>query len=139
PRTFRPSTSSRTCASATASARGSARSARTRAPARWRSRFMLDCRRRTPSGSSRRYGRPSSMAELRMVFLGFGKYVRADKIYALAPLAEGERGHGARTRVWVEGIPDPIIASRTERAILGAMGGGPEAPRPSRPNQSELF
>ena len=39
-----------------------------------------------------------------MIFLGFGKYVRADKIYALEPLGEGERGHGARTRVWVDGI-----------------------------------
>ena len=37
-----------------------------------------------------------------MIFLGFGKYVRADKIYALEPLGEGERGHGSRTRVWVE-------------------------------------
>jgi hypothetical protein len=60
-----------------------------------------------------------------MIFLGFGKYVRADKIYALEPLAEGERGHGARTRVWVEGIADPIIASRTERAIVAAMGANP--------------
>ncbi len=42
-------------------------------------------------------------AVTRMIFLGFGKYVRADKIYALEPLAEGERGHGARTRVWVDG------------------------------------
>jgi hypothetical protein len=58
----------------------------------------------------------------RMIFLGFGKYARADKIFALEPLPEGERGHGARTRVWVEGIPDPIVASRTERAILSAMG-----------------
>ena len=58
----------------------------------------------------------------RMIFLGFGKYVRADKIYALEPLPEGERGHGARTRVWVEGIADPIVASRTERAIIAAMG-----------------
>ena len=57
-----------------------------------------------------------------MVFLGFGKYVRADKIYALEPLAEGERGHGARTRVWVEGIPEAIVASRTERTILHDMG-----------------
>jgi hypothetical protein len=57
-----------------------------------------------------------------MIFLGFGKYVRADKIYALEPLADLERGHGARTRVWVEGIADPIIASRTERAIVAAMG-----------------
>ena len=39
-----------------------------------------------------------------MVALGFGKYVRADRIYALEPLEGGERGHGARTRVWVEGI-----------------------------------
>jgi len=59
-----------------------------------------------------------------MIFLGFGKYVRADRIYALEPLAPGERGHGARTRVWVEGIADPIVASRTERAIVTAMGAG---------------
>jgi len=57
-----------------------------------------------------------------MIFLGFGKYARADRIYALEPLAAGERGHGARTRVWVEGIAEPIVASRTERAILAAMG-----------------
>jgi hypothetical protein len=58
----------------------------------------------------------------RMVFLGFGKYARADKIYALEPLGEGERGHGRRTRVWIEGVPDAIIASRTERTILLEMG-----------------
>jgi hypothetical protein len=63
----------------------------------------------------------------RMIFLGFGKYVRADKIYALEPLPDGERGHGARTRVWVEGIADPIVASRTERAIVAAMGSNPSA------------
>jgi hypothetical protein len=62
-----------------------------------------------------------------MIFLGFGKYARADRIYALEPLAAGERGHGARTRVWVEGIAEPIVASRTERAILAAMGGSPGA------------
>jgi hypothetical protein len=57
-----------------------------------------------------------------MIFLGFGKYARADKIYALEPLPEGERGHGRRTRVWIEGVPDPIVASRTERTILHDMG-----------------
>ncbi|HZT17204.1 MAG TPA: hypothetical protein VFA19_14800 [Gaiellaceae bacterium] len=62
------------------------------------------------------------MDAARMVFLGFGKYARADRIYALEPLPPGERGHGARTRVWVEGIPDPIVASRTERAIVAALG-----------------
>jgi hypothetical protein len=58
----------------------------------------------------------------RMVFLGFGKYARADRIYALDPLPEGERGSGRRTRVWIEGIPEPVIASRTERTILHDMG-----------------
>jgi hypothetical protein len=57
-----------------------------------------------------------------MVFLGFGKYARADKIYALEPLLGDERGGGRRTRVWIDGIPEPIVASRTERTILHDMG-----------------
>ena len=57
----------------------------------------------------------------KMVFLGFGKYVRADRIYALEPITD-DRGGGRRTRVWVDGIPDPIVASRTERTILHDMG-----------------
>jgi hypothetical protein len=62
------------------------------------------------------------MVEQRMVFLGFGKYARADKIYALEPLRGDDRGGGRRTRVWIEGIPEPIVASRTERTILHDMG-----------------
>ena len=73
-----------------------------------------------------------------MVFLGFGKYVRSDRIYAVEPLADDERGSGSRTRVWVEGIPDPLIASRTERAILAAMGALPARPRPA-PQDENLF
>lgn len=61
-------------------------------------------------------------AEPRMVFLGFGKFARADKIYALEPLRGDERGGGRRTRVWVEGIDEPIVASRTERTILHDLG-----------------
>ena len=57
-----------------------------------------------------------------MVFLGFGKFARADRIYALEPLRGDERGGGRRTRVWVEGISEAIIASRTERTILHEMG-----------------
>ena len=59
-----------------------------------------------------------------MIFLGFGKYARSDRIYALEPLRGGERGGGRRTRVWVEGLPEPIVASRTERSILAEMGQG---------------
>jgi hypothetical protein len=58
----------------------------------------------------------------RMVFLGFGKYARADRIYALQPITGDDRGGGQRTLVWVEGVADPIIASRTERTILQEMG-----------------
>jgi hypothetical protein len=62
------------------------------------------------------------MAAARMVFLGFGKYARADKIYALEPLVGDDRGGGRRTRVWVEGVDGPLVASRTERTILHDMG-----------------
>jgi hypothetical protein len=62
------------------------------------------------------------MTPSKMVFLGFGKYARADKIYALEPLRGDERGGGRRTRVWVEGVADPLVASRTERTILHEMG-----------------
>jgi hypothetical protein len=58
----------------------------------------------------------------KMIFLGFGKWARSDRIYALEPLEPGDRGHGRRTRVWIEGLSDPIIASRTERTILADMG-----------------
>src|SRR5262249_29950523 len=57
-----------------------------------------------------------------MIFLGFGKYARSDKIYALEPLETSDRGSGRRTRVWVEGVAEPIVASRTERTILAEMG-----------------
>jgi hypothetical protein len=62
------------------------------------------------------------MSSKRMVFLGFGKYARADKVYALEPIVGDERGGGRRTRVWVEGVEGPLVASRTERTILHDMG-----------------
>jgi hypothetical protein len=70
----------------------------------------------------RRYDNRAVSSQFRMVSLGFGKYVRADRIYALEPLRGDERGFGRRTRVWVEGVPDPIVAARTERTILHDMG-----------------
>jgi len=61
-------------------------------------------------------------SEPRMVSLGFGKFARSDRIYALEPLLGDERGDGHRTKVWVEGVKDPIIAARTEVTILRDMG-----------------
>ena len=54
----------------------------------------------------------------RMVALGYGKFVRADRVFAVVPLEAGERGDGRRTYVHVEGVAEPIVASRSERAIL---------------------
>jgi hypothetical protein len=53
-----------------------------------------------------------------MVSLGYGKLVRADRIYALVPLPADDRGDGRRTYVHVDGLAEPLIASRSERAIL---------------------
>ena len=53
-----------------------------------------------------------------MVPLGYGKFVRADRIFALVPLDAHERGDGRRTYVHVEGVAEPLVASRSERAIL---------------------
>jgi hypothetical protein len=58
----------------------------------------------------------------KMIFLGFGKYARADKIYLVEPITDTRRGSGSRTLVWIEGVPDPVVASRTERTILHEMG-----------------
>jgi len=57
----------------------------------------------------------------RMVFLGYGKYWRSDRIIGLMPI-EDDRGPGRRTNVIVEGRADPIVASRTEESILQDMG-----------------
>lgn len=56
-----------------------------------------------------------------MVPLGYGTYVRADEIVALVPIEEGERGDGRRTFVHTEGLLEPLVASRTEKAILADM------------------
>lgn len=55
-----------------------------------------------------------------IVPLGYGKFARSDKIIALEPIEEN-RGPGRRTRVYVEQITYPLIASRTENTILANM------------------
>ena len=60
-----------------------------------------------------------------IVPLGYGKYVRADMVVLLVPIEEG-RGPGRRTRVHVENVEEPIIASRSDSAILRDMTQSPE-------------
>jgi hypothetical protein len=81
-----------------------------------------------------------------MVALGYGKFVRADRIYALVPLDGPARGDGRRTLVHVEGIEDPLIGSRSEGAIARdlAIALGQQPPRGRHdgldiPGQEPLF
>lgn len=52
-----------------------------------------------------------------LLALGYGTYVRSDEVVAVEPITEG-RGPGRRSLVWVRGIPDPLVASRSEGAIV---------------------
>ena len=61
---------------------------------------------------------PVAKRDARMVSLGYGKFVKADRVYALVPIESGERGDGRRTYVHVDGLSEPLVASRSERAIL---------------------
>jgi hypothetical protein len=81
-----------------------------------------------------------------MVALGYGKFVRADRVFALVPLEGLARGDGRRTLVHVEGLPEPIVASRSESAIAQdlAIALGQELPGSRRdrarvPGQDPLF
>ncbi len=56
----------------------------------------------------------------RMISLGYGKYWRSDAIVGLTPIGE-DRGPGRRTEVYTATIEDPIVASRSEQAILRDM------------------
>ncbi|MCP4418103.1 MAG: hypothetical protein GY805_15885 [Chloroflexi bacterium] len=52
-----------------------------------------------------------------IVPLGYGKYFRSDFIVGLEPIEDG-RGPGKRTRVYVQGVDNAVVASRSEGAIL---------------------
>jgi hypothetical protein len=78
-----------------------------------------------------------------MVALGYGKWVRADRVFAVVPLEPGDRGEGRRTYVHVDGIAAPVVASRSERAILAdveaALTEAAGIPRRRRKDQEGLF
>ena len=56
----------------------------------------------------------------RMISLGYGKFWRSDAIIGLRPI-DDDRGPGRRTEVFTATLEDPIVASRSERAILQDM------------------
>jgi hypothetical protein len=87
----------------------------------------------------------SGRANTPLIPLGYGKFVRADRVYALVPLEGPERGEGRRTLVHVEGIAEPLVASRSEAAIAADLAAalGLDARRGRRgagiPGQELLF
>jgi hypothetical protein len=52
-----------------------------------------------------------------LVPLGHGIWVRSDEILAVEPIRE-QRGPGRRSRVWLRGVEEPFVASRSEEAII---------------------
>ena len=72
-----------------------------------------------------------------MIPLGYGKFARADQVIALVPVDEGERGGGRRTYVYVETLAEPLVASRSEKAILEDMDRALTAPE--APHRRRLF
>ncbi len=79
-----------------------------------------------------------------LIPLGYGKFVRADRVFALVPLEGDDRGDGRRTLVYIEGIEEPVIASRSETAIARdvaiALGrGGRNREGVELPGQEALF
>lgn len=55
-----------------------------------------------------------------IVALGYGKYFLSDKIVGFVPIEE-ERGPARRTYVYIDGLAEPVVASRTESRMLKDM------------------
>jgi hypothetical protein len=55
-----------------------------------------------------------------IVALGYGKYFLSDKIVGFVPI-EGDRGPARRTHVYIDGLLEPVVASRTEQTMLKDM------------------
>jgi hypothetical protein len=66
-----------------------------------------------------------------MVPLGYGKFFRSESIVGVEPIEEN-RGPGRRTLVYVNEIDHPLIASRSENAILRDLGDEPREEMQSR-------
>lgn len=73
-----------------------------------------------------------------LVSLGFGKYVRSDRVIALVPIDGEERGSGRRTYVYLEDKNAPLIASRSEATILRDLVQEPAEITQSRQQQEIL-
>jgi hypothetical protein len=72
-----------------------------------------------------------------LVHLGFGKYVRSDQVTAIVPI-EQDRGPGRRTFVHLQGMTEPVVASRAEDSIVCDLVEEPREVTQSRQQQEIL-
>ncbi|HET6386530.1 MAG TPA: hypothetical protein VFJ58_24330 [Armatimonadota bacterium] len=72
-----------------------------------------------------------------LVHLGYGKYVRSDRVTAVVPIEEN-RGPGRRTFVYVEDQGDPLVASRAEDSLVRDLVQEPREVTRSRQQQEIL-
>ena len=72
-----------------------------------------------------------------LVHLGFGKYVRSDQVTGVIPIEE-ERGPGRRTKIFLQGQTDPIVASRAEDTIVRDLVQEPREVTQARQQQEIL-
>ncbi len=72
-----------------------------------------------------------------LVPLGYGKYVRSDRVTSILPIEE-DRGPGRRTLVFVEGQSEPLVASRAEDTVVRDMVNEPREVTRVRQQQEVL-
>lgn len=72
-----------------------------------------------------------------IVSLGYGKYVKSDRVNAVVPIEE-ERGPGRRTLVYVEDQKEPLVASRAEDSLVRDLVREPRDVTRSRQQQEIL-
>jgi hypothetical protein len=72
-----------------------------------------------------------------LVPLGYGKYVRSDRVTAVVPI-EQERGAGRRTFIYVQDQHDPLVASRAEDSVVRDLVQEPREVTRARQQQEVL-
>ncbi|NJK50169.1 hypothetical protein HC931_20350 [Candidatus Gracilibacteria bacterium] len=72
-----------------------------------------------------------------LVHLGYGKYIRSDRVTAVIPVDE-DRGPGRRTFIYLEDQQQPIVASRAEDTVIRDLVQEPQEVVQARQQQEIL-
>lgn len=72
-----------------------------------------------------------------LVPLGYGKYVKSDRVESVVPIEE-DRGPGRRTFVYIEGQKEPLVASRGDDSLVRDLVREPREVTKARQQQEIL-